>query len=384
MNPNRVIWIGTAIATVLLLTVVAIFSPIRIQITFDNQTTAANAGTLNLPTTTPVPPTAVPPTTVPATAIPATPIPSTDVPPTAIPATPIPPTDRPERKTPTPEPATATAIPATVTVVPVTATPALPPQVRITKTASGATVQAGDRFSYTLKVTNSGQGIARDVVVSDDVPAPLTVVDLNSTKGDIVVNGQRVTAYPRTLAPGETQTYTIVVQLPANASAGKIANTAIITTTTTGDDTGDNTSTTTISVTRPRSTQTLETPRLPKTADPTVVDTTLLAYWPLLILALALMGFGVAARRGAFRQQTLAVTVGGLPFATDSRERRELAGFATSIQLDPHDLVRRWHAGTTTADLVQLVAQLNPQADRLAVSIAVQKVLHRAIHRTND
>jgi hypothetical protein len=33
---------------------------------------------------------------------------------------------------------------------------------------------------------------------------------------------------------------------------------------------------------------------------------------------------------------------------------------------------------------VQLVAQRNPQADRLAVSIAVQKVLHRAVHRTND
>jgi len=78
------------------------------------------------------------------------------------------------------------------------------------------------------------------------------------------------------------------------------------------------------------------------------------------------------------------VTVGHVPLTADAIERRELAGFATQIPLDPHDLVQRWRAGSTTGELVQLVAQRNPQADHLAVSIAVQKVLQRTLNRTND
>jgi len=270
MNPSRLIWLASA-AALLLLAVVATFSPIRLQITFDNQTTTANAGALNLPTTTPQPPTAVPPTDVPATAVP-----PTSEPATAIPATPEPPPERRDRNTPTP--AAATPVPATPEPTP--PLPLMqPPQISIIKRASVAEALPGDRFSYTLVVTNNGQGVARDVVISDDIPAALKVVDLRSSTGDIVVDGQRVTAYPRTLAPGETQTYTIVVQVAATATPGTVANTAIITTTTTGDDTGDNTSTTTVQIKRPLTIQTIP-PRLPKTADPTILDTTLLAYWP--------------------------------------------------------------------------------------------------------
>jgi len=377
MKPSRLIWLASAAAALLLVAVVAMFSPIHLQITFDNQTTTANAGMLNLPTTTPLPPTAIPATIAPSTAVPATPEPAT-----AIPATPEPPPERRERHTATPELPTTTPVPATPE--PTHALPIMqPPQISIVKRASVAEALPGDRFSYTLVVTNTGQGTANDVVISDDVPTPLKVVDLHSTKGDIVVNGQRVTAYPRTLAPGETHTYTIVVQIDAKATPGTVANTAIITTTTIGDDTGDNTSTTTVTISRPRTTQTLP-PRLPTTADPTVLDTTVLIYWPLLVLAVGLLAFGVATRRGAFRQQTLAVTVSGMPLTVDAIERSELARFAIDIQLDPHDLARRWRAGSTTGDLVELVAHHNPHADHLAVSIAVQKVLQRTLNRTND
>lgn len=47
------------------------------------------------------------------------------------------------------------------------------------------------------------------MTVSDQVPQQLEVIDLASTKGDIAVSGQTVTAYPRTLEAGETAEYRI-------------------------------------------------------------------------------------------------------------------------------------------------------------------------------
>jgi len=367
MKSSRLIWLTSAAAALLLIAVVAMFSPIRLQITFDNQTTTANAGMLNLPTTTPLPPTAIPPTLAPPTAVPSTP----ELP-TAIPATPEAPPERRERKTATPEPPTATPEPTQGLPI------MQPPQISIAKRASVAEALPGDRFSYTLVVTNNGQGTAHDVVISDAVPAPLKVVDLRSTKGDIVVNGQHVTGLPRTLAPGEAQTYTIVVQIDAKATPGSVANTAIITTTTIGDDTGDNTSTTTVIITRPLTKQALP-PRLPTTADPTVMNTTVLIYWPLLVLAMGLMTFGVIARRGAFRQQILRVEMATSGSSASLSVRH--ASQDTNLHINPDDLYARWKAGESIRNLVDLVADQNPQIDRLMISLTVQNLLSSVVER---
>jgi uncharacterized repeat protein (TIGR01451 family) len=354
VTTTRLLWLAGAALALVLCTLAAALIPVRIQISLGAQgDTARAAAPLSLPTTTPAPPTEVPPT-----------------------ATPEPPREERRRPTITPTPPPATAVPEP---------PAPPAQVQIVKRASSATALPGDRLSYTLTVTNQGQGAAHDVVVTDEVPRPLQVIDLQSSKGDIVVEGRRVTAYPRTLAPGETQTYTIVAQLPDGAAPGPLANTAIIITTTGGDDPGDNTSTTIVEVLPPLTKQSAP-PRLPTTASPLDPEARpfLAIYWPLLALGLGLLAFGGAARVGAFRQRTLRVTVGALPPAADAGERAELGGLAVGIQLDPHELAARWRGGASTPELVALVARRNSQADRLAVSIAVQRVLQAEVGRATD
>ncbi len=141
--------------------------------------------------------------------------------------------------------------------------------VEIVKRADKTHVLPGDTLMYTLVARNIGAKAAFDVVVSDQVPQQLEVVDLASSKGDIAVEGQTVTAYPRTLEAGESAEYRITVRVRASAAPGQIANTGRITTSTTGDTPDNNTSTVTVEIRTPeRKIQTVqEPPRLPHTAE---------------------------------------------------------------------------------------------------------------------
>jgi uncharacterized repeat protein (TIGR01451 family) len=141
--------------------------------------------------------------------------------------------------------------------------------VEIVKRADKTHVLPGDTLMYTLVARNIGAKAAFDVVVSDHVPQQLEVVDLASSKGDIAVEGQTVTAYPRTLEAGESAEYRITVCVRASAALGQIANTGRITTSTTGDTPDNNTSTVTVEIRTPeRQIQTVqEPPRLPHTAE---------------------------------------------------------------------------------------------------------------------
>jgi uncharacterized repeat protein (TIGR01451 family) len=265
----------------------------------------------------------------------------------------------------------------TPTVILPTAVPAEPlvPQVRIEKSVSPASVKAGETATFTLRVMNYGDAPASDVVVRDELDGQLAVLDLRSSKGDIVLDGQVVTAYPRTLAPGEEQRYEIVVRVNKETSASQIENIGIVTLNP-PDEPGDNITTTTLQILPPaRTTQTIP-PSLPRTADPTALSVWA-QYWPLLALAFGLVAFAVATRQGAFRQQSMRVMVGQAPVLNQAtpEECTEWEGQGMAIQLNPTDLVARWQAGTNTSALVALVQQANPQADRLRVSIAVQKVL---------
>jgi hypothetical protein len=106
-------------------------------------------------------------------------------------------------------------------------------------------------------------------------------------------------------------------------------------------------------------------------------------YWPLLVLAFSMFAFGIATRRGAFRAQSMRVMVGGAPRiqTATAEERAEWAGHATGVMLDPHELIQRWRAGSNTSELVVFVANCNPHVDRLAVSIAVQRVLQSLLNK---
>ncbi|NNJ12203.1 isopeptide-forming domain-containing fimbrial protein [Chloroflexales bacterium ZM16-3] len=249
----------------------------------------AAAPLANLPTATPVPPTStpvppkpdVPPTRtpVPPTSTPVPPKP--DVPPTR---TPVPPKPRPRRSpTPTVTPAPSPSPTATATAGPAT-------DLLIEKLADPQEVAPGGTVVFTLRVsTTQGATTMADVVVRDYVPEPLEVIDLASDRGDIVVTGREVTAYPARLAPGEVVTIRVTARVPENAVPGTVRNTATVTTSTPGDPPGNNTSSVAVRITA------LSAPQsLPDTADPDAVSPLLaMLPWALVGLLLIALGGGV-------------------------------------------------------------------------------------------
>lgn len=209
--------------------------------------------TLEPPTVTPVVPTAMASPTATAVAPPAA---TPTAPPTA---TPVPPRrDDPE---PTIEP---TVMPTTVPPT-ATDTPWLT-DIVITKQADLTTVLPGGRVRFTLLASNQGTVAAFDVVVRDAVPEGLLVIDLITTQGDIVSEGQSVTAYVGTLEPGATVKIGVVATVREDV-AGVITNTARISTTTHGDDPGNNTSSVSLTVEVPQRQIAQVQPRLPATAE---------------------------------------------------------------------------------------------------------------------
>ena len=172
------------------------------------------------------------------------------------------PTHRPRRD---PDPTPTTSPTATASPTP---EPWLT-DVEIVKWADKTHVLPGGTLMYTLVARNIGAKAAFDVVVSDQIPQQLEVIDLASSKGDIAIEGQTVTAYPRTLEAGETAEYRITVRVRVSTAPGEMANTGRITTSTTGDTPDNNTSTVTVEIRTPeRNIQTVqEPPRLPYTAE---------------------------------------------------------------------------------------------------------------------
>jgi uncharacterized repeat protein (TIGR01451 family) len=75
--------------------------------------------------------------------------------------------------------------------------------------APNGEVESGESFSYTITVTNTGSGTAQDVVVTDTVPAGLTIVDVDGP--GCSSSGQDVTCDVGDLASGASVTITITV-----------------------------------------------------------------------------------------------------------------------------------------------------------------------------
>jgi uncharacterized repeat protein (TIGR01451 family) len=70
-------------------------------------------------------------------------------------------------------------------------------------------VESGESYSYTITVTNSGGGTAQDVVVTDSVPAGLTIEDVDGP--GCSTSGNNVTCNVGDLSSGESATITITV-----------------------------------------------------------------------------------------------------------------------------------------------------------------------------
>ncbi len=98
---------------------------------------------------------------------------------------------------------TLTATP-TVTVTPQPqATPSVDgPDLVFAKQGEPAWVLPGELVTFTLSVVNRGRQAAVDVVVTDEVPAYLEVLEATATQGVTEVQGQQVTARIGVVGPG--------------------------------------------------------------------------------------------------------------------------------------------------------------------------------------
>ena len=118
-----------------------------------------------------------------------------------------------------------------------------PPAADLTLTSqtSAAQVVAGDSFTYTVQLTNSGPDDAQDVVFSDLPPAGVTFNSCSSTAGNCTVSGGGASLNLATLPDGATVTITIQATLSATVTDGTtLANTPSVTSSTSDPDPSNN------------------------------------------------------------------------------------------------------------------------------------------------
>ena len=80
-------------------------------------------------------------------------------------------------------------------------------------------------MTYTIRITNTGPGLARSVDVKDQLPAGLTLASASASNGGVC--GGAVCQFG-TLAVGATRTITVVAQVNPDAPAGTVTNTAAV------------------------------------------------------------------------------------------------------------------------------------------------------------
>lgn len=111
--------------------------------------------------------------------------------------------------------------------------------ISVTKEASADTVNAGDSVSWSIVVTNDGPSTADTVVVTDTLPAGLTVTSISGTGWTCVK--ATVSCTRATLAPGEAEPITVVTKVGSGVVLDtELTNDVRISTATAGDDEDDN------------------------------------------------------------------------------------------------------------------------------------------------
>ncbi len=110
-----------------------------------------------------------------------------------------------------------------------TATTALDPDfdVVVVKTVNNATPAIGTAVVYTVALTNEGPSTARNIVLTDSIPAGLTFNNATLSGQAGVVSGTNVSFPGITLAPGATATATLNFTVQ-NTASGTITNTASV------------------------------------------------------------------------------------------------------------------------------------------------------------
>ncbi len=103
--------------------------------------------------------------------------------------------------------------------------------VSIVKEVSTPEADAGDDVVFTLRAANAGPSTARDVVVTDPLPAGLRVVGSPRTDaGECAVSGRTVTCTVGDLVPGATAEVRVTATVLTGAAGRSLTNTATVAT----------------------------------------------------------------------------------------------------------------------------------------------------------
>ncbi len=97
------------------------------------------------------------------------------------------------------------------------------PDIQVTKTPDGGIVNAGDPITWTIKVENIGQGIAKGVVLTD--PLPTGIAWVTNDAGCSITAGS-LTCTVGDLAAGASKTYTVSGPSSKSDCGGPTNNTA--------------------------------------------------------------------------------------------------------------------------------------------------------------
>ena len=111
----------------------------------------------------------------------------------------------------------------------------------LTSQTSAAQIVAGDSFTYSVQLTNSGPDDAADVVFNDPAPAGVTFSTCSSTAAVCTVSGGEASLSLATLPNGETVTITIQATLSASVADGTaLANTPSVSSSTSDPNASNN------------------------------------------------------------------------------------------------------------------------------------------------
>lgn len=110
------------------------------------------------------------------------------------------------------------------------------PKLEVTKVANVEKIKRGQSFTYTIVLTNTGTGVAKDVLLEDVIDDNFIITSVNGANYE----NNKVSQRYDTLAPGASKKIEIVVKVKANASLGTINNEVTVTSSNT-DSTKDST-----------------------------------------------------------------------------------------------------------------------------------------------
>ena len=182
----------------------------------------------------------------------------------AIPAAALTPTAEPPTRTPpggTPQPTLPPR--PTVPPIPTAAASGTPKPEReradaaVTKSVSPSEAQIGDIIDFTITVTNHGGETADDVVVTDQLPDFLDVVDSETSKGTIATSGRTVVTTIGSVAPDEVVIIHIHAQVNAQALPPGGSNSVSLVSSNNSDNPNNNSDSVSISILTPAASPTV-------------------------------------------------------------------------------------------------------------------------------